>query len=73
MDKDTFEALVRASEKGRAQKLIMWQVLADLPDIAEARRQYAEMLGKEVAALTEAEEKQAFMNAVLEQGGEDEH
>lgn len=69
---DTFEELMRAIEKGRVQELIMWQVLADLPDITEARRQYAEALGKSADALTEAEKKQAFMNAVLEQGGEDE-
>ena len=72
MDKDVFEAFVRAIEKGRAQELIMGQVLATLPDIAEAQRQYAEAIGKEANALTEAEKKQAFMNAVLAQGGEDE-
>lgn len=58
---------MQALMKRHREFLVAAQALADLPDIAEAQRQYAAALDKEATALTEAEKKQATMNAVLEQ------
>src|SRR5690606_17413735 len=53
---------------GRGSALIL-DNLGILVDAEEANRAYAETLGKTASALTDAEKKQALINAVLAQGG----
>ena len=44
--------------------------LGIIVDVDKANQKYADSLGKTAAALTDAEKKQAFMNAVLQAGNE---
>lgn len=52
---------------GRGSALILDNLGLTI-SVAEANKTYAAQLGKTVGALTEAEQKQALINAVLEQG-----
>lgn len=52
---------------GRQSKLIL-DNLGILVQVDKANAAYAKTLGKQVAALTEAEKKQAFLNAVVKAG-----
>lgn len=54
---------------GRQSKLIL-DNLGIIVNVDKANQEYAETLGKEVNQLTDAEKKQAFMNAVLKAGNE---
>ena len=63
-----WETFVQSVLDSRRQIAIIAEDLLDFPDIAEACRQYAEALGQLATTLTDAEKRQAVMNAVLEQG-----
>jgi hypothetical protein len=61
---DFFEAFLQALESEK-QFLIMTNRVFDFPDISAINQRYADALGKSVDELTEAERKQAFLNAIL--------
>lgn len=52
---------------GRQSKLIL-DNLGIIVNVEDANKKYADTLGTTAAALTDAEKKQAFMNAVMESG-----
>lgn len=65
MASDAFvELFLQAIERDR-QFLIMANKAFDFPDISAAEQSYADALGKPVGELTDAEKKQAFLNAIL--------
>lgn len=61
---DFFEIFLQAIWSDR-QFTIMANKAFDFPDISTINQHYADALGKSVEELTEAEKKQAFLNAIL--------
>ena len=62
---DAFDRLTRGAIKLEPEILDELGIMVRLDDAVE---QYAAQLGKSVGALTQMERRQAFMNAILEQG-----
>jgi hypothetical protein len=69
---DFLELLLQALQEERSHFSIVGNVLRDMPSLEDAYREYAKALNREVDSLTKAEQQQAYLNAVLKQGDENE-